>query len=124
MTEFVYPAIFHNNADGSITITYPDLPGCISEGKNIANAMYMAQDALTQWIELLTDTKADIPAASPINNVSVGKNEFKSFIRAEIKDTRAVRRTVSLPKWMDDKAIAENLSLSKVLQESLSARFQ
>ena len=32
--EYVYPAVFHPNDDGSITITYPDLPGCISEGKS------------------------------------------------------------------------------------------
>ena len=50
MTEFVYPAVFHTNEDGSFTITYPDLPGCISEGNSLGNAMYMAQAALTQWI--------------------------------------------------------------------------
>lgn len=48
MMEYTYPAIFHSNDDGSYTVTYPDLPGCISEGKNLGNAMYMAQTALTQ----------------------------------------------------------------------------
>ena len=51
--EYVYPAIFHANNDGSFTITYPDLPACISEGKSLGNALYMAQSALTQWIEYL-----------------------------------------------------------------------
>ena len=46
MAEYVYPAIFHQNKDGSFTITYPDLPGCISEGKSLGNAMYMAQTCL------------------------------------------------------------------------------
>ena len=36
--EYVYPAIFHRNMDESYTIIYPDLPGCISEGKNLGNA--------------------------------------------------------------------------------------
>lgn len=51
MAEYVYPAIFHRNEDDSFSITYPDLPGCISEGKSLGNAMYMAQSALTQWID-------------------------------------------------------------------------
>jgi predicted RNase H-like HicB family nuclease len=53
--EHTYPAIFHLNGDGSYTITFPDLPGCISEGKSLGNAIYMAQSALTQWIEYLTE---------------------------------------------------------------------
>lgn len=61
MKEYVYPALFHKNADGSYTITYPDLPGCISEGKDLGNALYMAQSALTGWVEYLIDKKMDIP---------------------------------------------------------------
>jgi predicted RNase H-like HicB family nuclease len=44
--EYVYPAIFHQNEDESYTITYPGLPGCISEGKTLGNAMYTAQERL------------------------------------------------------------------------------
>ena len=55
MAEYVYPALFHKNDDNSYTITYPDLPGCISEGKSLENALYMAESALTQWMEYLSD---------------------------------------------------------------------
>ena len=41
MAEYVYPVIFHPNEDGSYTITYPDLQGCISEGKSLGNAIYI-----------------------------------------------------------------------------------
>jgi predicted RNase H-like HicB family nuclease len=61
--EYVYPAIFHKNEDESYTIVYPDLPGCVSEGKTLGNAMYMAQSALTQWICCLADKKQEIPNA-------------------------------------------------------------
>ena len=122
MAEYVYPALFHPNSDGSFTILFPDLPGCISEGKSLANAMYMAQDALTQWIEYLTDKKEAIPAPSDPRTLQPDGDEFVNLIRAELKDTCAVRRTVSLPKWMDDKVTASGLSLSKVLQEALRDR--
>lgn len=122
MREYVYPAIFHKNDDGSYTITYPDLPGCISEGKDLGSAMYMAQSALTQWMEYLADKKQDIPQPAALGDVPVGEDEFANLIQANIKDGRAVRRTVSIPKWMDDAVSEAGLSLSKVLQDALKAR--
>ena len=122
MAEYVYPAIFHPNEDGSFTITYPDLPGCISEGKSLGNAMYMAQSALTQWIEYLTDKKQDVPMASGLGSLETEPGEFVNLIRADIKDGRAVKRTVSIPKWMDDKVAETGLSLSRVLQDALKER--
>lgn len=122
MAEYVYPALFHSNEDGSFTITYPDLPGCISEGKSLGNAMYMAQSALTQWIEYLTDKKQSIPLASNLESIKTTQDEFVNLIRAEIKENRAVKRTVSIPKWMDDKVIETGLSLSRVLQDALKEK--
>ncbi len=122
MAEYVYPALFHSNEDGSFTITYPDLPGCISEGKSLGNAMYMAQSALTQWIEYLTDKKQSIPLASSLESIKTVQGEFVNLIRVEIKENRAVKRTVSIPKWMDDKVIETGLSLSRVLQDALKEK--
>ena len=122
MAEYVYPAIFHPNEDGSFTITYRDLPGCISEGKSLGTAMYMAQSALIQWIEYLTDKKQEIPTARNLNEIETFQNEFVSLIRADVKDGRAVKRTVSIPKWMDDKVSEAGLSLSRVLQDALKER--
>ena len=62
MSEYVYPAIFHKNNDESYTVLFPDLPGCITEGKSLGEAMRMAQSALTQWVEYLKDKKEAIPA--------------------------------------------------------------
>ena len=51
MAKYVYPAIFHpNEDDGSITVTVPDLPGCITEGKDLADAIFMAEDAVSMWL--------------------------------------------------------------------------
>lgn len=122
MTEYVYPAIFHPNTDGSFTITFPDLPGCISEGKSLGNAMYMAQSALTQWIEYSVDKRQPIPSASRQHLVETEQGEFVNLIRADVKDGRAVKRTVSIPKWMDDQVSESGLSLSRVLQDALKDR--
>ena len=122
--EIVYPAVFCANDDGSYTVIYPDLTGCISEGKSLANAIYMAQSALTQWVEYLIDRKQMIPKPSDIKTIETNENEFVNLIRAEVKDGRAVKRTVSIPKWMDDKLSESGLSLSRVLQDALAQRLQ
>jgi predicted RNase H-like HicB family nuclease len=120
--EYVYPAIFHKNSNGSYTIIYPDLPGCISEGKSLKNAFFMAKDALKQWLTYLRDKKMEIPSASAWEDIKVSKGEFVNLISAEVKDAKAVKRTVSIPKWMDDKAVQSGLSLSRVLQEALAEK--
>jgi predicted RNase H-like HicB family nuclease len=120
--EYVYPAIFHKNKDESYTVIYPDLPGCISEGKDLGNAMYMAQSALAQWIGYLADRKQEIPKASSVEKVKTSKSEFANLICAEVKNAKAVKRTVSIPKWMDDKVVQSGLSLSRILQDALNER--
>ena len=122
--EYVYPAIFHANDDGSYTITYPDLPGCISEGKSLVNAVYMAQSALLQWIEYLIDKNQALPHATDMKSIGASNGEFVNLIRADVRDNRAVKRTVSIPKWMDDRVAESKISLSRVLQDTLSQRFQ
>ena len=122
--DYIYPAIFLENDDGSYTVTFPDLPGCISEGRSLASAMDMAQSALSQWIEFLQSEKKAVPKALGIADVAAGENEFVSLIRVNIRDDRAVKRTISLPKWMDDKVSEEGWSLSRVLQDALAQKLQ
>ena len=122
-TSYVYPALFHRNADdGSFTVTFPDLPGCITEGKDLDEALYMAQSAMSLWLEYSLDHKEAIPAPSALAAVEAAEGEFVNLVRADVRDSRAVKRTVSLPKWMDDAASEMGLSLSKVLQDALKTK--
>lgn len=120
--EYIYPAVFQKNEDETYTIVYPDLPGCISEGKSLGDALNMAQNALTQWIEYLTEKKQIIPNASAIETIKVNDGEFVNLVRVDVRDGRAVKRTISIPKWMDDQVAKQNLSLSRVLQDALAER--
>lgn len=123
MNEYIYPAVFHlNEDDGSYTITFPDLPSCITEGKDLSNALYMAQDCLTQWAAYCESKGEALPVASPMGGVAHEPGEFINLVRAVVRDDRAVRRTVSLPKWLDDQVVAAGLSLSRILQDALKER--
>ena len=120
--EYVYPATFHDNGDGGYTVFFPDLSGCMTQGNTLPQAIYMAEKALAQWIGYLADKKEAIPKASVIGSITAEAGEFINLIRAEVKDSKAVRRTVSIPKWMDIRVNEAGLSLSRVLQDALSER--
>lgn len=122
--ERQYPAIFRVNKNDSYTITFPDLPGCVSESKNLNNAMTVAQSALIQWLNYLADKELRIPLATDIKNIKVSEAEFTMLIDTDANDNYAVKRTVSLPYWLDTKASKAGLSLSRVLQDALSAKLK
>lgn len=125
MNECIYPAIFSKNNDGTYTVTYPGLPGCITEGKSLKDALLMSQKALTQWIEYLSDKKQEIPAASSAEKIEIERNhEFVNMVYADLKDNRAVKRTVSIPRWLDEQASLAGLSLSRILQDALKSRLR
>lgn len=71
---YSYPAIFHMNKDFTYTVIFPDIPGCITEGKNIYNAFDMSKSALRQMIEYMIDKKDVIPKPSDVK--SLKKNEY------------------------------------------------
>lgn len=127
MAKYVYPAIFHpNEDDGSYTITFPDLPGCITEGKDMANALFMAQDALAAWLADSEDHKDSIPV--PGAPPQVASPEFVNLVLADTDawrkkyDSRAVKKTLSIPNWLNTLAEDAGVNFSQILQDALKER--
>lgn len=125
--KYVYPAIFHPFEDGSkgYMVTFPDIPGCLTEGFSLDEAIQMAQSALQEMMAYYED-KGLSPENPPsdIKNLEIEweKGQFPTMIAIETKDFSSVRKTVSLPKWMADKAAENNISLSRTLQIALEER--
>lgn len=127
MPKYVYPAIFHPNADdGSITVKVPDLPGCITEGKDLADAIFMAGDAMSMWLWVQEDYNVQIPA--PTQPPEVTSPEFVNYVYADTDeyrrkhDSRAVKKTLSIPSWLNTQAERAGVNFSQVLQEALKER--
>lgn len=129
MAQYVYPAVFHPNADdGSITVTVPDLPGCVTEGKDLADAIYMAQDAVSMWLWDAENCKDIIPAPSAPPQVMAP--EFVNYVYADTNeyrrknDNRAVKKTLSLPSWLNAQAEQAGVNFSQVLQDALKEKLR
>lgn len=127
MAKYAYPAVFHpNDDDGSITVTVPDLPGCITEGKDLADAIFMAEDALALWLWDAENCKDPIPA--PSRSIRVEAPEFINYVCADTDeyrrkyDSRAVKKTLSIPSWLNTQAERAGVNFSQVLQDALKER--
>ncbi len=122
---FVYPAIFHKE-DDAYWVEFPDLEGCHTYGGSIPETMEAAQEALSAY--LLTLLEQGRPLAAP-SDVSAFHPEdgFPSLVSCTIdryKDTKAVKKTLTIPSWLNDRAVAMGLNFSKVLQDALISKIQ
>lgn len=120
---FVYPAIFHKE-DESYWVEFPDLKGCNSCGSTIPETMEMAQEALTGYLLSLLEHGDDIAAPSDISSYSPSDG-FVTLVSCDVnqyKETKAVKKTLTIPSWLNDRAVSMGLNFSKVLQEALISK--
>ena len=120
----VYPAIIHNE-DGSYWVEFPDLEGCLSSGSTLEETLENAEEVLGLFLATLEEQGKELPLPSSIANV-VAINGHTTYITTNMnryrRNTKAVKKMVSIPEWLSKEAEKKNLSLSKVLQESLLER--
>ena len=121
----LYAAIFERG-DDKVYVSFPDLPGCITSGKDMTEAYEMAVDAANLWMtSTVEDLNEPVPEATPIERIKYPDGTQVMLIQIDTEEylkrteTKAVRRTVSIPSWMDQIAQKRGISLSKVLQEAL-----
>ena len=118
----VYPAIIHKDPDG-LWLEFPDLPGCYTQGDSIENLMLNAEEALGAFLAVKMEHSEEIPLASDIENVRKEPDESVTYVSVDInkyhRDTRAVKRMISIPAWLAKESDKRKYSLSKVLQEAL-----
>ena len=116
----VYPAIFHEE-DG-YWVEFPDLTGCVTEGNTIEEAMLMAQEALGLWLVSQIEAGNELPTPSDIANIHA-EDGIVTYVSTDVdayrRDTRAVKKMLSIPAWLAKEAETRNISLSKVLQDAL-----
>lgn len=121
---YLFPAVF-TYEDGQISVTWPDLPGCVTCGDTQEEALRNAREALGGHLYYMEEDGDEIPSPSELSAVELEENDravlvdvFMPSIRMA-KESRAVNRTVTLPAWLNAAALEKGVNFSQVLQRAL-----
>ncbi|HHW03139.1 MAG TPA: type II toxin-antitoxin system HicB family antitoxin [Thermoanaerobacterales bacterium] len=121
---YVFPAIL-TQYEGNIGITFPDLPGCVSNAKNMDEAVKNAKEALALHLFGMEEDGIDIPSPSSINNLKLDSNEIPLLVEVYMPlyrnaiESSTVKTTVTMPQWLKSLAEKKNVNFSQLLQSAL-----
>ncbi len=125
--KLVYPAYFSplEESDG-YCVTFPDLPGCITQGDNLSDAFEMAEDAAAGWLLDELEDGNDLPKPSKLADIKIEcEGDFANLIvldmdsYAEKYGEKAVRKNCTIPAWLNTAAERNNINFSSLLQNAL-----
>lgn len=125
MTKYIYPAIFTSEENGSYSVYFPDLEGCYTCGDDLKDSIFMAKDVLAAVLYDYERQNREIPSPSHIQDISVQEGEFVNYIACDTLwyrkkyNQRAVKKTLTIPEWLNELAVSQGINFSQVLQEAL-----
>lgn len=120
LKKLYYPVIFHPEESG-YSVRVPDLDGCFSQGETIEEAVEMIQDAIGLYLA----GEETIPAPSRPDSVHTEGKDFMMVVPYDDlsykrkHDTKAVKKTLTIPAWLNEAAEAAHINFSGVLQSGL-----
>lgn len=122
--HYIYPAIISYDSDG-ISVEFPDLPGCLTFSTTTDKAVSMAKEALALHLSGMEDDNDIIPKPSDISLIKLEDSQAIMLIevwmpiyRDKIKYS-SVKKTLTIPKWLNDLAEENNINFSQTLQNAL-----
>lgn len=125
--KLIYPAVLYPFSDnsGGYTVEVPDLPGCVTEGADLAEALAMGVDAASGWVLDELENGNPAPRASAYNDITPREGGLVNLLvldmdaYAEKYGNKAVRKNLTIPAWLNTVAEANNINFSSVLQDAL-----
>lgn len=124
-----YPAILDDseNPEGMYTVTFPDVPGAISQGQGVPEAMANGSEALG----LMLYNQVDLPSVSSIKKIQEDNpNVLVTMIFVDLDETKKhvkrpmVKKNTTIPGDLAQKAEDAGINFSKTLTEALEKRLQ
>lgn len=125
MTKLFYPAIFHIAEEGGYWITFPDFPGCMTQGDDMSEAYEMAMDALGLELSELIENRMELPSPSGPQTIAVAEDgilvvvEFDYQAYLKRTSSKSIKKTLTIPEWLNEAAEKENINFSQLLQKAL-----
>ena len=123
--ELIYAAIFTPDNEGGYTVEVPDLPGCVTEGDTLTEAIEMGVDAASGWILGEMEEGKGVPHNSDYSKIRCPKGSFVSMLvldmdaYAEKYGKKVIRKNVTIPAWLNTYGEKHDLNFSKVLSDAL-----
>ena len=121
--KYIYPAVFTPEENGQFSVNFPDLKNCYTCGDDLVDALYMAEDVLAMTLVSYENNSTPIP--TPSEMLSLEDGEFQNFIACDTDSyrkqnmNRAIKKTLTIPAWLNERALAQGINFSQVLQEAL-----
>ena len=125
MDRYIFPALFEPGEKKGYCIIFPDLPGCITEGDDMEEALHNAKEALELHLYGMEEDGDEIPSPTSPEKMELPAGSFTSLIEVwmpVIRDemgNKAIKKTLTIPKWLNDIAEKEKVNFSHVLQSAL-----
>lgn len=126
--KLIYPAVFKPFSDQSegYVVEFPDLPECVTESKNLEEAIEMGIDAASGWILGELEDGEQIPSASSYSKIAVENDCMVNMLLLDIDaykekyGEKAVRKNLTISAWLNTFAEKTNIKFSQILQDALS----
>lgn len=127
MNKLYYPAVFQKEETG-YSVWLNDVSGCISQGDTFEEAVENIKDALGLCLEAAADEHTELPEPSAPDSIELEPEQFVVIIEfdklAYLKkhDKRAIKKTLSIPAWLNVAAEEQHINFSAVLQAALKEK--
>lgn len=126
--RYIYPACFYLEENGQYSVIFSDLDNIATYGNDLDDAISMATDLLCTWILECKKDKKELPNPSNPKDIKLEyDNGFVNLIVADIdmyvaKRKKSVKKTLTIPEWLNELAEKENINFSQLLQTALKEK--
>ena len=126
--KYVYPAVFQKEENGNFSVNFPDLQGANTCGRTLTEALYMAQDCLGLVLYGIEEDNEEFPQASDINKFKNSEKSFTTLVCIDLNeykkmvDNKPVKKTLYIPKNLNDQAELLGLNFSELLRQALKQK--
>ena len=130
MKKLFYPALFHKAEEGGFWISFPDFPECMTQGDDMHQAYEMVVDALGLTISDRLAEKQELPLPTEPYKITPAADEFCVVVEFDMlayqkrTNSRAVKKTLSIPAWLNEEATSLGINFSQTLQDALLQKIE
>lgn len=126
--NYIFPAIISYLGDKDYNVRFIDFENITTYGETLAEAFDAAEDALKLEIFDLYSDMLEIPKSTDVNNIRVENGETLILVKVNLKDVlkqyddKAVKKTLTIPSWLNKIVEEKKVNCSQILQEALQEK--